>query len=116
VAATTNCPREAFAVFADKGPELRPTTMEQRNTTPAARAKGEAKRQAARAKEGQVRLGGPPPRFRPQGERRAEKVPESPPAAPETGRRGGQPATAAPIAEARASTLAAATRVRGVRS
>jgi hypothetical protein len=64
VATTTNCPREAFAVFADEGPELRLTTMEQRNTTPAARVKGEAERQAARAKEDRVRLGGPPPGFR----------------------------------------------------
>jgi hypothetical protein len=49
-----------------------------------------------------VRLGGPPPGFRPQGERRAEEVPESPPAAPETGRLRGQPATVAPVAAARA--------------
>jgi hypothetical protein len=102
VATTTNCHREAFAVFADEGPELRPNTMEQRDTTPAARAKGEAERQAARAKEDQVRLGGPPPGFRSQGERRAEEVSEFPPAAPETGRRRGQPATAAPVAAARA--------------
>jgi hypothetical protein len=55
-----NCPREAVAVFADEGPDLRPTMLEQRDTTPAARAKGEAERQAARAKEDRVRLGGPP--------------------------------------------------------
>jgi hypothetical protein len=102
VATTTNCPREAFAVFANEGPELRPTTMEQRDTTSAARAKGEAERQAAQAKEDGVRLGGPPPGFRPQGERRAKEVPESPPAAPEMGRRRGQPATVAPVAAARA--------------
>jgi hypothetical protein len=102
VATATNCPREAFAVFADEGPELRPTTMEQRDTTPAARAKGEAERRAARAKEDRVRLRGPPPGFRPQGERRAKEVPESPPAAPETGRRREQPAIAAPVAAARA--------------
>jgi hypothetical protein len=42
VATTTNCPKEAFAVFADEGPELRPTTVQQRDTEPAARAKGEA--------------------------------------------------------------------------
>jgi hypothetical protein len=102
VATTTNCLREAFAVFADEGPELRPTTMEQRDTTPAARAKGEAERRAARAKEDRVRLGGPPPGFRPQGERRAAEGPESPPAAPEVGRRRGQPTTAAPVAAANA--------------
>jgi hypothetical protein len=76
--------------------------VEQRNTTPTARAKGEAERQAAWAKEGRVRLGGPPPGFRPQGERRAEEVPESPPAAPKMGRRRGQPATVARVAAARA--------------
>jgi hypothetical protein len=81
-AVSTNRPREAFAVFADKGPELRPTTLEQRDTTPAARAKREAERQAARAKEDRVRLGGPPPGFRQQGERRAEEGSDAPPAAP----------------------------------
>jgi hypothetical protein len=63
-AVQTNCPKEAFAVFTDQGPELRPTTMAQRDTESAARAKGEAERQAARAKKDQVRLGGPPPGFR----------------------------------------------------
>jgi hypothetical protein len=81
-AISTNCPREGFAVFADEGPELRLTTLEQRDTTPAARAKGEAERQAARAEEDRVRLGGPPPGFRPQGERRAEEGSDAPPAAP----------------------------------
>jgi hypothetical protein len=101
-AISTNCPREAFAVFADEGPELRPTTREQRDTISAARAKGEAERQAARAKKDRVRLGGPPPGFRPQGERRAEDGPEAPSAAPEMGHGRGQPAPAAPVAKARA--------------
>jgi hypothetical protein len=102
VATTTNCPREAFAVFSDEGPELRPTTVRQRDTEPAARAKGEADRQAARAKEDRVRLRGPPPGFRPHGERKAEEETEAPSAAPTAGRRKGQSKTAAPAAEPRA--------------
>jgi hypothetical protein len=98
----TNCPREAFTVFTDQGRELRPTTLAQRDTEPAARAKEEADRQAARAKEDRVRLGGPPPGFRPQGERRAGEETEAPPAAPRADRRRGQAHTAAPVAESRA--------------
>jgi hypothetical protein len=104
-AISTNCPREAFAVFDDEGPELRPTTVQQRDTEPAARAKGEADRQAARAKEDRVRLGGPPPGFRPQGERRAAEEMEAAPAAPRADRRRGQASTAAPVAEPKALPL-----------
>jgi hypothetical protein len=88
-AISTNCPREAFAVFADEGSELRPTTLEQHDTTPAARAKREAEQQAARAKEDRVRLGGPPPGFWPQGERRAEEGSNAPPAGTVSGRSAG---------------------------
>jgi hypothetical protein len=38
---------DAFAIYTENGPELRTTTLEQRDTTPAARAKGEAARTAA---------------------------------------------------------------------
>jgi hypothetical protein len=60
---------DAFAIYTEDGPELRTTTLEQRNTTPAARAKGEAARTASRAKEEKGREGGPPPGFKPKGER-----------------------------------------------
>ncbi|GAQ93245.1 hypothetical protein KFL_013840020 [Klebsormidium nitens] len=62
--------------MADEGPELRPSTQAQRDTTPAGRARGEAERLAARAKEDRLRKGGPPPPFKPKGER--------PPPEPET--------------------------------
>jgi hypothetical protein len=42
---------DAFAIFTEKGPELRATTQGQRDTTTAARAKGEAARAATRAKK-----------------------------------------------------------------
>jgi hypothetical protein len=60
---------DAFAIYTEDGPELRATTMGQRDTTPAARAKGEAARTAARAKEEKGRVGGPPPGLKPKGER-----------------------------------------------
>jgi hypothetical protein len=60
---------DAFAIFTEGGPELRATTQEQRDTTAAARAKGEAARAATRAKEERGRVGGPPPGFKPKGER-----------------------------------------------
>ena len=53
----------------DDLPELRQTTLEQRDTTQAARARGEDKRQAKRAKEDRIRMGGPPPAFMPRGSR-----------------------------------------------
>jgi hypothetical protein len=62
---------DALAIFTDDVPKLRATTLEQRDTTPAARAKGEAARVAARAKEEQGRVGGPPPGFKPKGKRAA---------------------------------------------
>jgi hypothetical protein len=60
---------DAFAIFTEEGPELRATTQEQRDTTDAARAKGEAARAATRAKDKRGRVGGPPPGFKPKGER-----------------------------------------------
>jgi hypothetical protein len=60
---------DAFAIYIEDGPELRATTMGQRETTPDARAKGEAARTAARAKEEKGRVGGPPPGFKPMWER-----------------------------------------------
>ena len=61
---------DALAVDApDEPPELRRTTVDQRDTEPAARAQGEGARLARRAKEGRVRQGGPPPAFMPKGER-----------------------------------------------
>jgi hypothetical protein len=62
---------DAFAIYTEDGPELRATTLEQRDTTPAARAKGKAARTAALAKEEKGRVGGPPPGFKPKGERAA---------------------------------------------
>jgi hypothetical protein len=62
---------DAFAIYTEDGPELRAMTLEQRDTTPAASAKGEAARVAARAKEEAGRVGGPPPGFKPKGERAA---------------------------------------------
>ncbi|GAQ93151.1 hypothetical protein KFL_013250015 [Klebsormidium nitens] len=66
----------AQAVMADEGLQLRPSTQAQPDTIPAARARGEADRLAARPKEDRLRKGGPPPPFKPKGER--------PPKAPET--------------------------------
>ncbi|GAQ89451.1 hypothetical protein KFL_005250020 [Klebsormidium nitens] len=50
-------------------PEVRPSTMAQRDTEPAARARTEAERMRAKASKDRLRRGGPPPAFRPQGER-----------------------------------------------
>jgi hypothetical protein len=69
---------DVFAIFTEERPELRATTQEQQNTTADARAKGEAARAATRAKEERGRVGGPPPGFKPKGER-------APPAAQDTG-------------------------------
>jgi hypothetical protein len=71
---------DAFAIFTKEGPELRATTQEQRDMTAAARAKAEAARAANRAKEERGRVGGPPPGFKPKGER-------APPAAEDIGPR-----------------------------
>jgi hypothetical protein len=60
---------DAFAIFTEEESELRATTQEQRDTTAAARAKGKAARAATRAKEERGRVGGPPPGFKPKGER-----------------------------------------------
>jgi hypothetical protein len=68
---------DAFAIFTEDGRELRTTTLEQRDTTPAARAKGEAARTAARAKEEKGRVGGPPPGFKPKGKRAAHAAEEA---------------------------------------
>jgi hypothetical protein len=68
---------DAFAIFTEEGPELHATTQEQQDTTAAAQAKGEAARAATRAKEEKGRVGGPPPGFKPKGER-------APPAAEDT--------------------------------
>jgi hypothetical protein len=65
-------------IFTEEGPELRATTQEQRDAAVAARAKGEAARAASRAKEKRGRVGGPPPGFKPKGER-------APPGAEDTG-------------------------------
>jgi hypothetical protein len=78
---TCNGALDAFAIYTEDGPELRATTLDQRDTTPAARAKGEAARVAARAKEEAGRVGGPPPGFKPKGEKAA-------PAREETGQTG----------------------------
>jgi hypothetical protein len=85
---------DAFAIYIEDGPELRPTTVEQRDTTPAAGAKGEATRVAARAKEEKGRLGGPPPGFKPKGEMEAPAAGGGGQAAP-TGRRRQAPEPAA---------------------
>jgi hypothetical protein len=85
---------DAFAIYTEDGPELRSTIVEQRDTTPAARAKGEATWVAARAKEEKGRLGGPPPAFKPKGEREAPAAEGDGEAAP-TGRRRQAPEPAA---------------------
>jgi hypothetical protein len=90
---------DVFAIYTEDGPELRATTMEQRDTTPAARAKGEAARTAARAKEEKGRVGNPPPGFKPKGERAA-------PAAKEAG----QPSTAGLRRQAPEAAAAAPSR------
>jgi hypothetical protein len=69
---------DAFAIFTEEGPELRATTQEQRDTTAAARAKGEVARAATRANEERGRVGGPPLGFKPKRKR-------APPAAEDTG-------------------------------
>jgi hypothetical protein len=76
---------DAFAIYTENGPELRATTLGQRDTTPAARARGEAARVAAKAKEEKGRLDGPPLGFKPKGERAAPAAEEAVWAAP-TGR------------------------------
>jgi hypothetical protein len=94
---------DAFAIFTEEGPGLRATTQGQRDTTAAARAKGEAARAATRAKEEKSRVGGPPPDFKPKGER-------APPAAKDAG----QPAPAGrrrQAPEAAATSPARATRI-----
>jgi hypothetical protein len=94
---------DAFAIYTEDGPELRPTTVEQRDTTPAARAKGEATWVAARAKEEKGRLGGPRPGFKPKGEREAPAAEGDGQATP-TGRRrqAPEPAAAPPARATRA--------------
>jgi hypothetical protein len=94
---------DAFAIFTEDGPELRATTLEQRDTTPAAGAKGEAARMAARAKEEKGRVGGPPPGFKPKGERAAPAAEEAGQPGP-AGRRRQAPETAA-AAPARATRI-----------
>jgi hypothetical protein len=94
---------DAFAIFTEEGPKLRATTHEQRDTTAAARAKGKAARAATRAKEERGRVGGPPPGFKPKGER-------TPPAAEDAG----QPAPAGrrrQAPKAAAASPARATRI-----
>jgi hypothetical protein len=94
---------DAFAIFTEEGPELRATTQEQRDTTAATRAKGEAARAATRAKEERGRVGGPPPGFKPKGERAAAAAEDA-----------GQPAPAGrqrQAPEAAAASLARATRI-----
>jgi hypothetical protein len=83
--------------------ELRASTMEQRDTTPAARAKGEAARTAARAKEEKSRVSGLPPGFKPKGERTAPAAEEAGQPGP-AGRRRQAPEAAA-AAPARATRI-----------
>jgi hypothetical protein len=95
--------RDAFAILKEEGPELRATTQEQRDTTAAARAKGETAWAATRTKEEKGRVGGPPPGFKPKGER-----------APTPAEYAGQPAPVGrqrPAPEATAASPARATRI-----
>jgi hypothetical protein len=94
---------DAFAIFTEDGPELRATTLEQQDTTPAARAKGETARTAARAKEKKGRVGGPPPGFKPKGEKAAPTIEEAGRPGP-AGRRRQAPEAAA-AAPARATRI-----------
>jgi hypothetical protein len=94
---------DAFAIVMEEGPELRATTQEQRDTTAAARAKGEAARTATRAKEERGRVGGPPPGFKPKGERVPPAAEDARQPAP-AGRRRQAP-------EAAAASPARATRI-----
>jgi hypothetical protein len=94
---------DAFAIYTEDGPELRATTMGQRDTTPAARAKGEAARTAARAKEEKGRVGGPPPGFKPKGERATPAAAEA--CQPGTAGRRRQAPEAAAAAPARATRI-----------
>jgi hypothetical protein len=94
---------DAFAIFTEEGLELRATTQEQRDTTAAARAKGEAARAAIRAKEERGRVGGPPPGFKPKVERALPAAEDAGPPAP-AGRRRQAP-------EAAAASPASATRI-----
>jgi hypothetical protein len=94
---------DAFAIFTKEGLKLCATTREQRDTTAAARAKGEAARAAIRAKEERGRVGGPPSGFKPKGER-----------APAAAEDAGQPAPAGrqrQAPEAAAASPARATRI-----
>jgi hypothetical protein len=77
---------DAFTIFTEEGLELRTTTQGQRDTTTAARAKGEAARATTRAKEEKGRVGGPPPGFKPKGERATPAKEEAGRSGP-TGRR-----------------------------
>jgi hypothetical protein len=94
---------DAFAIYTEDGPELRTTTLEQRDMTPAARAKGEAARTAARAKEEKGRVGGPSPGFKPKGERAALAAEEAD--QPGTAGRRRQAPEAAAAAPARATCI-----------
>jgi hypothetical protein len=87
---------DAFAIFTEDGPELRAATLEQRDTTPAARAKGEAAMTAARNKEEKGRVGGPPPGFKPKGERTGPATEEAGQPGP-AGRRRQAPEAAAAV-------------------
>jgi hypothetical protein len=91
---------DAFAIFTKEGPELRATTQEQRDTTSAARAKREAARAATRAKEERGRVGGPPPGFKPKGERAPPAAEDAGPPAPAGHRRQAPEASAASPARA----------------
>jgi hypothetical protein len=85
---------DAFAIFTEEGPKLRATTQEQRDTTAAARAKGEVAKAATCAKEERGRVGGPPSGFKPKGERAPPAAEDTGPPAP-AGRQRQTPETAA---------------------
>jgi hypothetical protein len=87
----------------EEGPELRAATQEQRDTTAAAQAKGEAARAATRAKEERGQVGGPPSGCKPKGERVPPAAEDAGPPA-SAGRRRQTPETAA-------ASLARATRI-----
>ena len=67
-------PVEPAMAVSDDLPEVRDSTKAQRDTEPAARARGERERLAARAKEERLRQGGPPPAFFPKGGRSAPEA------------------------------------------
>jgi hypothetical protein len=91
---------DAFAIFMEEEPEMRATTQEQRDTTAAARANGEAARAATRAKEERGRVGGPPPGFKPKGERAPPATEDAGQPAPAGRRRQAPEAAAASLARA----------------